>query len=88
MTTVVQVVLPKEPGLERESISWFARIWPRSQRPEWPQARPLNAIQEPGDVIFMPAGAPCPYRAWLPLEYAVPCISHLCASNQAVAAGG
>ena len=53
---IVQVVLPKEPGLERESISWFARMWPRTQQPAWPTHRPLNAVQKPGDVIFVPAG--------------------------------
>lgn len=55
----VQVVLPKEPDLERESISWFARMWPRTQLPDWPTHRPINAVQRPGEVIFVPAGALC-----------------------------
>ena len=38
-------VLPREPGLEREAVAWFSTIYPRTQRPGWPVARPLNIIQ-------------------------------------------
>lgn len=38
-------VLPREPGLEREAVSWFSNIYPRMRRPGWPVARPLNIIQ-------------------------------------------
>jgi hypothetical protein len=38
-------VLPREPGREREAVAWFSSIYPRTQRPGWPVARPLNIIQ-------------------------------------------
>lgn len=38
-------MLPREPGLEREAVSWFSVMYPRTQRPSWPVARPLNIIQ-------------------------------------------
>jgi hypothetical protein len=51
-----QVVLPKLPGLSRESVSWFTHVWPLSQKPDWTTEKPLNAVQGPGEVIFVPAG--------------------------------
>ena len=36
---------PKEPGTEREAVSWFRHIYPRTQQPDWPAARPLDVIQ-------------------------------------------
>lgn len=42
----LQLVLPKEPGLEREAVSWFTRVYPRAaQDPAWPTARPIDLIQ-------------------------------------------
>lgn len=38
-------MLPREPGLEREAVSWFSNMYPRARRPGWPVARPLNIIQ-------------------------------------------
>ena len=43
----VQVVLPKEPGLERESVSWFARMWPRTQAPRLADAPPAERSAAP-----------------------------------------
>ena len=40
-----QVVLPKEKGLEREAASWYTRMYPRTQAPGWPSARPVDIIQ-------------------------------------------
>lgn len=39
------VVLPREKGLEREAVSWFTRMYPRTQAPDWPTARPIDIIQ-------------------------------------------
>jgi histone arginine demethylase JMJD6 len=49
-------VLPKEPGVEREAASWFTRIFPRTQAPDWPTARPISVIQRPGETMFVPGG--------------------------------
>ena len=40
-----RLVVPREPGLEREAVSWFSRVYPRTQRPDWPGPRPLDIIQ-------------------------------------------
>jgi len=39
------VVLPKEKGLEREAVSWYTKMYPRTQAPDWPSARPVEIIQ-------------------------------------------
>ncbi len=39
------VVLPKEKGLEREAVSWYTHMYPRTQAPDWPSARPVDIIQ-------------------------------------------
>ena len=39
------MVVPREPGLEREAVSWFSRVYPRTQRADWPGPRPLDIIQ-------------------------------------------
>ncbi|GAB4820044.1 hypothetical protein N2152v2_007090 [Parachlorella kessleri] len=48
--------LLKPPGVEREAATWFAQVYPRTQRGDWPAARPLDVIQGPGDTMFVPAG--------------------------------
>ena len=40
-----RMVVPREPGLEREAVSWFTRVYPRTRRPDWPGPRPLDIIQ-------------------------------------------
>ena len=39
------LVLPKLPGLEREAVSWFTHVYPLTQRPDWPTAKPIDVIQ-------------------------------------------
>ena len=39
------MVLPKEKGLEREAVSWYTKMYPRTQAPDWPSARPVEIIQ-------------------------------------------
>ena len=41
----LQLVLPKEPGLERESISWFTRVYPRTRQPDWKGPSPIDLVQ-------------------------------------------
>lgn len=39
------VVLPREEGIEKEAVSWFTHVYPRTQRADWPTARPIDIIQ-------------------------------------------
>ena len=47
------LVLPHLPGLEREAVSWFSRVYPLTQQPGWPTARPIEIVQ----VRLLPAEA-------------------------------
>ena len=38
-------LLPRLPGLESEAPSWFTHVYPLTQAPHWPHARPLDIIQ-------------------------------------------
>lgn len=74
----MQLLTPREPGLERESVSWFTHIWPRTQRPEWTSHRPLNAVQGPGEVIFVPGGW---WHGVLNLDLTVAVTHNYCSSS-------
>ena len=39
------LVAPREPGLEREAASWFAKVYPRTRGAAWPSAAPIDIIQ-------------------------------------------
>ena len=39
------LVAPREPGLEREAASWFAKVYPRARGAHWPSAAPVDIIQ-------------------------------------------
>ena len=39
------LVAPREPGLEREAASWFAKVYPRTRGAHWPSAAPIDIIQ-------------------------------------------
>lgn len=54
--TPKELLLPKEPKVEREAVSWFSTIYPRTQQPGWPAAKPLDIIQRPGEAVFVPHG--------------------------------
>lgn len=42
---LLQLLLPKEPGVSREAVSWFSKVYPRTKAPEWQHARPMDIIQ-------------------------------------------
>jgi len=42
---IYSMVAPREPGLERESVSWFSKLYPRTQHPSWRGPRPVDIIQ-------------------------------------------
>lgn len=38
---------PRGPELEREAVSWFRHVYPQTQAPDWPAAKPIDVIQVP-----------------------------------------
>ncbi|KAF5828704.1 hypothetical protein DUNSADRAFT_17204 [Dunaliella salina] len=54
--TPKELLLPREPGIEREAVSWFGKVYPRTLAPEWPAARPMDIIQGPGEIVYVPNG--------------------------------
>lgn len=74
----MQIVRPAEPGLPRSGVAWFSSVWPRTQQPSWGAAQPLNGVQRPGEVIFVPAGW---WHAVLNLDLTVAVTHNFCSSS-------
>lgn len=47
---------PKGPDLEREAVSWFRNVHPSTQQHDWPGAKPIDVIQNPGEIMYVPGG--------------------------------
>lgn len=43
--TPKSVLQPRGEGLEREAVSWFRHVYPLTQKPDWPTAKPIDVIQ-------------------------------------------
>ena len=55
--TPVEMIKPSIPGVDKEAASWFAHVYPRTQRADWPaNLRPLECVQQPGETMFVPNG--------------------------------
>lgn len=47
---------PKGIGLDGEAVTWFHRMYPRTTSVDWPWPRPMDAVQGPGEIMFVPDG--------------------------------
>jgi histone arginine demethylase JMJD6 len=59
---------PKGIGLDGESVTWFKKMYPRTRSSDWPHHRPLDAVQNPGEIMYVPDGW---WHAVLNLEHTV-----------------
>jgi histone arginine demethylase JMJD6 len=49
-------VKPAGVGLDGEAVTWFTRALPLCRAEDWPHARPVEAIQRAGEIMFVPHG--------------------------------
>jgi hypothetical protein len=40
----------------REGVTWFSKVYPLTQQPDWPGPKPIDVIQQPGETMFVPGG--------------------------------
>ena len=53
------VKIPKQLGGKQtdEAITWFDKMYPRTQMADWPEKwRPVELLQGPGEIVFVPGG--------------------------------
>ena len=67
----------RPPGVDREGVSWFKHVYPRTRRDDWPHAPPIDLLQRPGETVFVPAGWS---HAVLNLELSVAVTHNFCSS--------
>ena len=73
----LQALQVRPPGVDREGVSWFKHVYPRTRRADWPYAPPIDLVQVPGETVFVPAGWS---HAVLNLELSVAVTHNFCSS--------
>ena len=70
-------VKPKGVADSSEAVGWFTHILPRCLASDWPHGPVLQCIQQPGEVIFVPAGW---WHAVLNLDATLAVTQNVCTS--------
>eukprot|EP00045_Choanoeca_perplexa_P010892 m.112977 g.112977 ORF g.112977 m.112977 type:complete len:414 (-) comp15431_c0_seq1:3086-4327(-) len=47
--------VPRNLG-DSEAASWFAHMIPTVRSPDWPHPKPIEFIQRPGEIVYVPGG--------------------------------
>ena len=68
----------KPPEIESEAVEWFVKVWPRTQREDWPCARPIDVIQHPGETMFVPGGW---WHVVMNLDFSTAITQNFCSSS-------
>ena len=69
---------PRGQGLDGEAVTWFTRVLPLCRAPDWPHARPLEAVQRAGEIMFVPHGW---WHAVLNLDHTLAVTQNYCSSS-------
>ncbi len=75
---------PRIPGVtDGEAVTWFAHVLPRCMAPDWPHARPIQAIQRAGEIMYVPNGW---WHAVLNLDHTIAVTQNFVSSSNFAAA--